>query len=92
MPFDPNSSGAYEGLEPRDFKSIIVGQPSRITKNVPMAQIADLILYPMAKGGYDPGYAPYKKLLSGGCLVDSGLDAASRNVLGVKYSCFGGKR
>jgi hypothetical protein len=92
MPFDRRSSEGYGGLQPSDFKSIVIGQPKRIKKKVPMAQIADLVLYPMAKGGYDSSYAPYKKLLDGGCLLDSELSVADRPVLGVKYSCFDGKK
>jgi hypothetical protein len=92
MPFDRQSSVGYGGLQPSDFKSVVIGQPKRITKKVPMAQIADLVLYPMAKGRYDPSYAPYKKLLDGGCLMDSELSVADRPVLGVKYSSFDGKK
>ena len=92
MPFDRQSSHGYDCLQPNDFKSTIIGQPNRITKKVPMAQIADMVLYPMAKGGYDPSYGPYKKLFDGGCLVDSDLSVADKRVLGVKYSCFDGKK
>ena len=35
-----------------------------------MIQIADLVLYPMAKGGYDSDYRPYKKLKESGKLID----------------------
>lgn len=53
MPFDAVSSGVYQGFRPDDFKSIVIGEPNRVTKQVPMMQVADLVLYPMVKGGYD---------------------------------------
>ena len=63
MPFDRNNAMPYDGLEAVDFQSIILGEPQRITKKVPMVQIADMILYPIAKGGYEPNYRPYSKLI-----------------------------
>jgi hypothetical protein len=88
MPFDEASSGAYEGLRPNDFKALILGQPNRVTKQVPMMQIADLLLYPMVKGGYDPGYRPYAKLMEARRIIDAELKPADCASLGVKYSCF----
>jgi len=88
MPFDSGTSGAYQGLQPDDFKALIVGQPNRITKATPMAQVADLLLYPLAKGGYEPTYRPYAKLMEAGRVIDAALKPEERPSLGVKYSCF----
>jgi hypothetical protein len=89
MPFDPQSSKEYDVLRPDDFKAVIIGQPNRITKKVPMAQIADLVLYAMAKGGYDSTYRPYAKLIAAGCIIDAELKPEEKPLLGVKYSCLG---
>jgi hypothetical protein len=88
MPFDQQNSVAYDALAAADFRDIVLGEPRRKTKATPMIQIADLVLYPMAKGGYDPGYRPYKKLMANGKLIDALLDPEERLTLGIKYSCF----
>jgi hypothetical protein len=92
MPFDPASSSAYQGLRPDDFKAIIIGQPNRITKKVPMMQVADLVLYPMVKGGYDRKYRPYARLMQAARIIDAELKPEDRPTLGVKYSCFDHKK
>jgi hypothetical protein len=53
-----------------------------------MLQIADLILYPMAKAGYEPTYRPYVDLMAAGKVIDALLPPSDRPSLGVKYSCF----
>jgi hypothetical protein len=53
-----------------------------------MMQIADLVLFPIAKGGYNPSYRPYVKLRDNGKLIDSLLTTEERASLGIKYSCF----
>ena len=53
-----------------------------------MLQIADLYLYPIAKGGYDPTYRPYVELMEAGRLIDAKFNEADRPLLGIKYSCF----
>lgn len=58
MPFDENNSAAYASLRAEDFREIVRGEPRGRTKATPMIQIADFVLYPMAKGGYDPSYRP----------------------------------
>lgn len=88
MPFNQNRSGAYNGLTPEDFRELVLGEPQRKTKSTPMIQIADLVLYPMAKGGYDQQYGPYKRLKAAGKLIDSHIDFWAQSQLGIKYSCF----
>lgn len=88
MPFDGDNSKPYEGLSASDLKRIVRGEPRERTKKTPMIQIADLYLYPMAKGGYDPDYRPYRVLLESGKLIDSLLAPEDRARLGIKYSCF----
>jgi hypothetical protein len=88
MPFDRNTSSQYVALGPAEFTRVVRGEPRRKTKQTPMMQIADLVLYPMAKGGYDPSYRPYRKLLDAGKLIDSHLRPEDRPTRGIKYSCF----
>jgi Protein of unknown function (DUF3800) len=88
MPFDQQNSAAHRALTAADFRSIVLGEPRRKTKATPMMQIADLVLYPMAKGGYDPSYRPYAKLMAQKKLIDAVIDPEERPMLGIKYSCF----
>ena len=53
-----------------------------------MIQLADLILYPIAKAGYDPHYRPYRKLKEQGKLIDCHLSDQDLAARGIKYSCF----
>ena len=87
MPF-ANASASYDGLTAADFKRIVRGEPRGKTKKMAQIQIADLYLYPMAKGGYDPSYRPYKQLLEAQKIIDATLSEADIPTLGIKYSCF----
>jgi len=88
MPFDKNNAKPYDELRPEDFRSLIAGEPQRITKKVPMVQFSDLILYPIAKGGYDPTYRPYARLIETNRLIDCCVSENDKPKLGIKYSCF----
>lgn len=87
-PFDGANSALYSSLSAEDFRRIVMGEPKRRTKSTPMIQIADLVLYPMAKGGYDPAYRAYVSLMEAGRLIDALLEPDARACLGIKYSCF----
>ncbi len=88
MPFDNTNSANYNSLCAADFRRIVMGEPRRRTKDTPMIQVADLLLYPMAKGGYDPTYRAYVALMNAGKLIDALLQPEERASLGIKYSCF----
>jgi Protein of unknown function (DUF3800) len=88
MPFDGTNADADNSLTAQDFCRIVMGEPRGRTKETPMIQVADLMLYPMAKGGYDPDYRAYVSLLKAGKLIDALFDAENRTKLGIKYSCF----
>ena len=87
-PFNQATSGKYQPLLREDYARIILGEPHRRTKKLPLLQIADLILYPMAKGGYDQAYRPYQKLMMAGKLIDHWFSKEDRVARGIKYSCF----
>jgi hypothetical protein len=90
MPFDPHGSAQYQSLGAEDFQAIVLGEPHRITKENPMAQAADLLLYPMIKGRYEPKYRSYCDLKAHGKLIDCVLSEEEAPMLGIKYSCFDG--
>jgi hypothetical protein len=87
-PFSDSRSGGYAPLAPEDYRRIILGEPRQRTKKTPMVQVADLVLYPMAKGGYDPTYRPYQKLREAGKLIDCRFGQEDIPLRGIKYSCF----
>jgi len=88
LPFNNDNSSAYQPLSAEDFRRIILGDPEERTKDFALTQLADLVIYPIAKAGYDPEYRPYKELAAAGRLVDSHLPDGTRADCGIKYSCF----
>lgn len=92
MPFPGSGAAGYDDLSPAEFRRIVVGEPRRVTKSVPMVQLADLVLYAMARGGYEADYAPFRSLRSSGKVIDSLLRPEDIPRLGVKYSCFDTKK
>ncbi len=89
LAFDEKTSGGYTPLAPEDFRRLCLGKPIRKSKKTPMIQIADLVLFPMAKAGYDSTYRPYVSLKQAGKLIDCTLEKEAIPLRGVKYSCFG---
>lgn len=87
-PFSPGRSAAYTPLEAADFSRIVLGDAEERTKGFPMTQLADLVLYPIAKAGYDGSYRPYLDLKAAGKLVTSELPDSLHESCGIKYSCF----
>ncbi len=90
MPFESYSSASYASLTAQALKDIIRGEPRGRTKEMALIQIADLLLYPMAKGGYDKTYRSYKELLEAHKLIDTHVSERDMPLLGIKYSCFEG--
>jgi hypothetical protein len=60
----------------------------RKNKSLPQLQLADLVLFPIAKGRYQPGYRPYMDLMNAGKPIDDQLPESLKEVCGIKYSCF----
>lgn len=88
MPFEGSAAAGYESLPAEGFRTIVRGEPNRVTKRVPMIQLADLVLYAVARGGYSPDYPPYRDLHERRKILDALLDPSDVPSLGVKYSCF----
>ena len=88
MPFDKTNSAHYRAMEAERFTKIVRGDPREKTKKFPPIQIADLVLYPMIKGGYDPSYPPYVNLVAGKMLIDAHVSEDLKAAMGIKYFCF----
>jgi len=88
QPFNPDSMSSYEPLQAADFKRIVLGEPRRKRKVLPQLQIADLVLYPIAKSRYDSTYRPYLELKDAKKLIDDHLPENLQAHCGIKYSCF----
>ena len=92
MPFPGSTAAGYENLSPEGFRAVVQGEPNRVTKKVPMVQLADLVLYAMARGGYDESYPPFRALHDRRRIVDAVIGREDLRELGVKYSCFDTKK
>jgi hypothetical protein len=57
-------------------------------RSSPMAQIADLYLWPILRERYRPGYRPYQEFRTAGRLIECVLAEADVMTCGSKYSCF----
>jgi len=87
-PFSKDNSEKYDGLSCDDFRRIILGDSRRKTKECPLIQFADIVLYPVLRAGYEPDYRPYKALYDNKRVIDALLKEDELGTLGVKYSCF----
>jgi hypothetical protein len=87
MPFAIDTSAKYEPLRAEDFRATLYGLRFK-RKSSPLAQIADLYLYPICRGRYEPDYAPYMILRDRQKLINSTLEDDSIEQCGIKYSCF----
>jgi len=88
LPSNTGRMADYQPLQAEDFRNIVLGEPRRKKKSLPQLQIADLVLFPIAKGRYDPDYRPYVELKDAGKLIDDHLPDNLRTHCGIKYSCF----
>jgi hypothetical protein len=89
LPFDAKNSGKYAPLTKDQFAATLYDLRFK-AKSSPMAQLADLYLWPVCMGGYHPGNRPYRRLLEDRKLIECLLPEADHATLGSKYSCFEG--
>jgi hypothetical protein len=87
MPFAAETSGKYGPLSAEEFRGTLYELRPK-NKSSPMAQFADLYLWPMCMGGYHASNLPYSRLMSDGKLIECTLRPEERGALGTKYSCF----
>lgn len=87
QPFDLKTSEKYRPLSAEEFKQTLLEFAPKM-KTSPMAQFADLYLWPMCMGGYNSKNRPYQRLKEDGKLIECVLDGADWPMLGSKYYCF----
>lgn len=86
-PFDPINASQYSPLSGEELSKCLRGIEGK-KKNNPILQVADLCLYPTARGRRNPKDRAYESLRSSKILVDTQLEAGELNSLGIKYYCF----
>ena len=84
-PFATETSAKYKPLSAEQFSAAIVGEPRGKTKNDPLMQLADLVLYPICKSKYSQ-YRTFDSLWDAGRIVDccENVDESMK----IKFSCF----
>jgi hypothetical protein len=87
MPFAIDGMAKYAPLT-KDELAFTLYDLKFKAKSSPLAQVADLYAYPIARGGYDPEYFPYQQLRTSRKLIDCLLKDEEAPHLGIKYSCF----
>jgi len=87
-PFNADTSMIHQPLTGDELSSILMKKPSFVTKESRLMQIADLTLYPLVRGAYDPDYLPYQHLVKNEkiLVIPNGKD--DEVISGIKYSCF----
>jgi hypothetical protein len=86
-PFAKPSSARYSPLTATEFSETLHEIRFK-TKSSPMAQVADLYLWPIALAGYEPENRAYVALRSSGRLIENRLSPSQADAGGSKYSCF----
>ncbi len=86
QPFDPQTSVSYEPLCATDLAQTLMEFKVK-TKKSRLMQLADLALWPVCMGGYNPKQRNYVELKQAGRLLDAYCPGQEAR-LGIKYSCF----
>jgi hypothetical protein len=89
LPFAQDTSEKYGPLKAEEFRETLYEFRPKY-KTSPMAQFADLFLWPICMGGYHASNRPYQRLKGDGKLIECAIPEAAWPVLGTKYSCFEG--
>lgn len=87
LPFDPLSSQRYAPLAAQDFREILYEFRTK-NKSSPLMQIADLCLWPMCIGGYDPENRAFVAMREKSILIDCKVPQGEQGSRGIKYSCW----
>jgi hypothetical protein len=87
MPFANGGDPKYAPLDAPAMQKHLYDLKFK-SKSSPMMQLADLMLYPLCKAGYEDGYRPYDLMKNGGKLIEARLPDSLAEFGGTKYSCF----
>lgn len=85
-PFNADRSAKYGPMAPNVMNRALFEFKVK-TKGSLIMQLADLVLWPLCKGGYDPSFKVYRQLAEAGKLLDCHC-TEENGLLGIKYSCF----
>lgn len=85
-PFNATRSAKYKPLSVEQLHGILFEFRVK-TKESYVMQLADLMLWPMCKGGYSTDDRVYQMLVKGGRLLDAHC-TQDNGLEGIKYSCF----
>jgi hypothetical protein len=86
-PFAAETSEKYQPLTSAEFRETLYEFRPK-AKTSPMAQLADLYLWPICMGGYRSDNRPYKRLIEDGKLIECQIPEGDKAVLATKYYCF----
>lgn len=86
-PFDSNNASKYSPLSAEQISKCLRGIEGKQKSN-PILQIADLCLYPVARGKDKPEDRAYLALKENFLLIDSQLSSEEIRSRGIKYYCF----
>lgn len=86
MEFNVASSSAYSPVLQEELSKFVTKNVKFQTKASRLMQLADIVLYPLIKGGYDKSYPPYIFLMDKKLIVDAHVEDI--NTMGIKYYCF----
>ena len=86
QPFNSETSAKYQPMSVNQLRATLFEFGVK-TKDSPLMQLADLVLWPICKGGYGPEDRAYRLLQSSGLLLDAHCTQAN-GLLGIKYFCF----
>jgi hypothetical protein len=86
-PFNPSNAAQYSPLASDTLSQCLRGIEGK-KKNNPILQVADLCLYPVARGMDNPNDRAYLALKENNLLVDTKLESEEIKSLGIKYYCF----
>lgn len=87
VPFPGRGDEKYAPLSAAQFKETLHEFRPKF-KSSPMAQLADLYLWPICMGGYHLSNRPYKRLREDGKLIECYLSKEDLPTKATKYSCF----
>jgi hypothetical protein len=89
-PFNPKRSEPHKPLTNVELSETLVGLETRSKRSLLM-QVADIVLWPICRGGYDPENRSFRSLQAAGKLLDAHCDAES-GLQGIKMFCFDGAK
>ncbi|WP_281272881.1 DUF3800 domain-containing protein [Vibrio pectenicida] len=86
MEFNASRSAIYSPVEGEEVARFVTKNVIFQSKESRLMQLADVVLYPVIKGGYDKEYPPYKLLAKNNLIIDAHVKDVRK--MGVKYYCF----